>query len=348
MNIKSDVIVAPSRSDLIAIATRAKQFADENVFPDFEGRKSAKTLEAYHYNIQTLERCLRYLGFEVGDLVAHPQNWKLVTGPMIVAFREWMMTHEGYAVQTVNLKLSTIKTYANLAKKAGYMTEQQAMEIRAVDGYSQTEAKRKDGERQAAMIPTRKSTKKEEANVLTVEEANNLKLLQPHTPQGWRDTVMFCIFLDHGLRREEVALMLVENIDMDNRTFRFYRPKVDKWQTMKMSLDLFYALCRYPMPDSGPLLVASKRSGELLKEMMGAHSIYYRVKYLGYCILGIPNLSPHDLRHYAITQAVHRGSNRYSVQQFGGWDNDKMVDRYTSDLDIANEDIILPDPVLGK
>ncbi len=60
---------------------------------------------------------------------------------------------------TVNVRLSTIKTYCKLAMKAGTLPSTEYSLIRAVQGYSHEEAKRIES-REAANVPTRKGARK--------------------------------------------------------------------------------------------------------------------------------------------------------------------------------------------
>jgi hypothetical protein len=83
------------------------------------------------------------------DLARDPQARRGVTWGLIDGFAKWALL-QGCAVSTVNLKLSTVKTYAKLAAKAGAVSSQELALIRSVSGCSRREGKRIDERREQA------------------------------------------------------------------------------------------------------------------------------------------------------------------------------------------------------
>ena len=79
---------------------------------------------------------------------------------------------------------------------------------------------------------------------LTPDQAARLKA-QPDTPQGRRDALLLCLLLDHGLRVGEVAGLAVRDFDLAAGELRFYRPKVDKIQTHRLTADTLAAARAY-------------------------------------------------------------------------------------------------------
>lgn len=65
------------------------------------------------------------------------------------------MLHDGYAIGAVNDHLSTVKTYAKLAAKAGAIRPQELAMIRMVSGYGHKEGQRIDEKRKSAGMETR-------------------------------------------------------------------------------------------------------------------------------------------------------------------------------------------------
>ena len=66
-----------------------------------------------------------------------------------------------------------------------------------------------------------------------------------------------CLLLDHGLRAGEVAALTVTDVDLHNGLLRFYRSKVDKTQTNKLSTAALAALRAYFAAGDAPPLVKS-------------------------------------------------------------------------------------------
>ena len=109
--------------------------------------------------------------------------------------------------------------------------------ITTVSGYSSREAKHIDAHRPITRIGEKKSNPVQ----ITTEQASQLKL-QPHTSQGRRDALLMCLLLDHGLRVGEVALLQVQDFEIDAGLVHFERPNLDHEQTHKLSTDTQEAL----------------------------------------------------------------------------------------------------------
>lgn len=322
---------------LAAAGAAANHAAARGVFTDYRSRKAAGTRRAQDAD---LGRWAQYLA-DVGATSCpgwadDPECWRGVSWGLVEAFVRWQQAR-GYTVASINRALSTVKTYAKLATKAGALDPQAYTLIRAVAGYGRTEGRRMDEGR----AQTRMSGKKATAVLLALDQVRALKA-QPDTPQGRRDALLICLLADHGLRVGEVALLRVEHFDRRAGTFTFYRPKVDKIQTHKMTADTARALGAYldqdgPALPAGPLLQGSKKGGALAGEMT-ERAINARVGVLGERI-GVKGLSPHDLRHYWATDAARNGTPIDRLQDAGGWSSPAMPLHYVEAAAIANEGV---------
>jgi integrase len=147
------------------------------------------------------------------------------------------------------------------------------------------------------------------------------------------------LLLDHGLRVGEVARLQVSDFDLKAGEMRFYRPKVDKTQTHKLSGDTQRALQAWfesgDAPAAGPLLRASRKNGELTDAGMTEWSISQRVRTLGERI-GLDGLSAHDCRHYWATFWADK-VDVLRLQEAGSWSSLAMPRRYVEESEIANE-----------
>jgi integrase len=159
------------------------------------------------------------------------------------------------------------------------------------------------------------------------------------------------ILLDHGLRCGEVALLQVESFDLEGGFMNFYRPKVQKWQTHKLSAAALKIIKAYLENDNpmltGPLLLATTKGGhrgesggKLGKMGMSERAITRRVQYLG-DLIGLPGLSAHDCRHYWATQAARNGTHIERLKDAGGWSSLAMPGRYIEAAAVANEGVHL-------
>lgn len=81
------------------------------------------------------------------------------------------------------------------------------------------------------------------------------------------------------------------------------------------------------------------RPGKRREDGLDDASINARIHLLGR-LIGIKNLSPHDLRHSWATEHAQRGVNVKDLQQAGGWSSLYMPLHYVQDSEIANEGLI--------
>ncbi len=320
------------------IGERANQAAASSRFMDYRSRRADQTLRRQDADLDLFREFLALCNVRTGNLSNEPIAWKPVTWGLVEAFVKWQI-ESGYAIQSINVHLSSIKTYARLAMQAGTMLPQEYALIRAVQGYSYREQNRIDARRKI----TRIGLKKAEPVKLTPEQANQLKQ-QPDSPQGRRDTFMMCLLLDHGLRVGEIVGLSVGDFDIADQQLRFFRPKVNKEQVHKLTKDTLAALKSYQahgdMPISGLILRRSLRNEELGKNGMSDRAVTARVGYLGEKI-GVIGLSAHDCRHYWATSAARHGTDPFVLQEAGGWSSLTMPRRYVENNDIANEGVKL-------
>jgi len=265
-----------------------------------------------------------------------PVAWQGVTWGLVEGFVKWLL-RAGYSIASVNNRLSAIKVYTRLATKAGIIPPAEQALIREVKGYGLTEGKRVD----EARPRTRVGHKKEEALVLTAEQARLLKIQHPSTPQGIRDRLLICLLLDLGIRASEVAGLKVEDFAEPGYVI-VYREKTDTTDRMKLSRDITQAMATYKpyLRPRGTLLRGSRKNGKLTDDVMSVRAVGSRIKILGRDILGIWELSPHDLRHTWATHAA-RKSNPFVLRDAGGWTNMHTPGRYVERSKVVNEGIQL-------
>ena len=366
---------ALQKSDLTRVGQSANRAAAEYLFADYRQRRAKKTLRtqtaalqlwvqylvevkaasdllveaeawaAAYFSPKELDVFQQYAAAQPGSLPitygAHycqhvPAAWHGVTWGLVEGFVKWLLT-QGYSLASVNNRLSAVKVYARLAAKAGVIPPTEQALIREVRGYGRTEGKRVDEAREK----TRVGNKKEEAIVLTAVQARHLKTNHPPTPQGIRDRLLICLFLDLGLRASEVAALRVEDL-AETGYITVYRQKTDTTDRMALSADIGQALTAYApyLRPSGILLRGSRKNGKLTDDVMSVRALGSRIKILGRDILGLWELSPHDLRHTWATRAA-KGSNPFVLRDAGGWTNMQTPSRYVERAQVVNEGIKL-------
>ena len=100
----------------------ANQYAARDLFSDYRARKAANTLRQQDGGLALFADYLSAAGIPhpptARDLVDDPAAWAGVTWGLVSKFRDWLLTR-GYAIGSVNLHLTTLRTYAGLAMQAG-------------------------------------------------------------------------------------------------------------------------------------------------------------------------------------------------------------------------------------
>jgi integrase len=320
------------------VGQQANAAAARSRFADYRSRRAEQTLRRQEADLLLFREFLQAAGIHTGDLTNEAAAWRVVTWGLVEAFVKWQV-EQGYAISSINVHLSSIKTYARLAMQVGTLTPQEYALIRAVQGYTYREQTRIDQRRPVKRI----GYKKAESVKITPEQAAALKN-QPDTPQGRRDTLMMCLLLDHGLRVGEVAALTVDDFDLQEGTLRFYRPKVSKEQVHRLSPATLQALLACQSAgelSAGRLLLRrSKKNEELAEAGMSDRAITGRVCSLGLRV-GLDGLSAHDCRHFWATSAARHGTDPFALQEAGGWSSLAMPRRYVEDNDIANDGVKL-------
>jgi integrase len=329
----------------------ANDAAARGLFAEYRERKAENTRRRHDNTLALLAGCLGdppptgagIPGAPAGaDLAGDPAAWAGLTWGLIALFVRWLLD-VGYAVGTVNGHLSTVKTYARLAMQAGALDRGEYGAILAVKGYRHNEGKHIDELRPVTRGGLEARAKKAEPVTVTPAQAAELRK-QPNTPQGRRDALLLALLLDHGLRVGELAGLQVTDLALSAGELRFYRPKVDKIQTHKLTPDARRAAHAYieagDAPALGPLLRASQKGGALTGAGMTERAITERVRTLGAAV-GLVGLSAHDLRHYWATRAARNGTPLDRLQDAGGWSSPAMPLRYVAAAKIANQGVNL-------
>lgn len=315
----------------------ANQLAAQNTLPDYRSRKSFNTLKAQDNDLKRFEDYLLSKNIPANDLGINLENWHFVTWGLVQGFILQSL-QSGYSVASVNRALSTIKKYSAMALKAGVLSAQEKAMIADIQGYSRKDATRLNEKRSVSRV----GDKKAKNVLLSDEQAKTLKQCHSFNEQGFRDAILMHLLIDHGLRVSEVALLSVDNFNLNAGEMRFYRPKVDKEQTHRLTPDTLKVIKFWfdsgLAPKQGSLLRSSRKGGFLTDDGMTVRAINNRVKYLGQ-LIGIENLSPHDLRHYWATRAARNETPITALQEAGGWSSLEMPRRYIENSKIANEGV---------
>ena len=228
MSRQIDISTNTELAHRLNFAREANAAARKSAFADYRSRRAQNTLRR-----QDAE--LANFGVYVGadDLAVNPHAWTGISWGIVESFVKKMLI-DGYAVGSVNNHLSTIRTYAKLATKAGMIQPQEHAMIQMVSGYSHKEGQRIDEQREAADIDTRLGEKKAGFLVLSMDQEVVLKAGCNYKPHGLRDRVLLMLLLDLGLRVSEVVDLLADDFNPETGMLEVYRRKTDTTTTFEL------------------------------------------------------------------------------------------------------------------
>ncbi len=326
-------------SPLAQLSRVQDDVASKEAFNEYQRGIDKNTKKRQRHDLILFCQYIRKYGvfIEVEDLLSKPESWNGITYGLVASFVRWM-TDEGFAIGSINVRLSTVKVYIKLATMAGYVNEEELAKVLLVKGYRYKQGKQIDDKREVK----RRGDKKAKPITLTKEQMDLLKQQHPDTPQGRRDTLLMCLLLNNGLRCGELADMTIDNIDVSSRIMTFEREKIEEEQKHKLNPETYLALIRYleVYQPTRALLAGSTRHGKL-EGVMSRRAITKRVQILGKLILDIDNLSAHDCRHACVDAMIRGGTDYKTIQETGGWTNLAMPMRYAAKAKIANEGVKL-------
>lgn len=319
----------------------ANKAAAREIFTDHIARKAGNTERRKRADLALFETFLNAHSIPARDLFHNPQAWQGVTWGIVEAFKTWQLG-EGYAIASINGKLSTVRTYAKLAAKAGAIDPQEATLINSVQGYANKERKHIDDRRRADGLQVRKSSKKAEAVNIPEDIAQAMTTAQDDaTPQDRRDILLMCLLLEHGLRVGEAAILTRAAFDLKAGTLTFDRPKVSKTQTHTLTPATREAWKAYAKhaPESGIIWRKSNKGKAKLSgpmsETSATRALTKRVELIGRRH-GLEGLSAHDCRHYWATFEARNNTPVDRLMDAGGWNSPAMPLRYIESARIAN------------
>lgn len=347
----------------------ANKAAGQHIFERYLSEKSTNTIKRQSRDLELFAEYLidgRIPLHHGADYQTNPSAWRGVTWGIVEGFVQWLL-REGYAVTTVNARLSTVRIYALMAVKAGVIARDEGALIRTVKGYSLAGSQNVDERREEtrkkettyvykpvgakkSVVVTRRSTKKAMATVIDEQTAVFLKTPRNPSPQAQRDALLMCLLLDHGLRVSEVALLTPANVNVANGRLRFRRPKVKgsahEWATHQLTDETARQATRYinhfypsPLKPDGALILATTRllkngeGGHLLGDGMNRVRLSERVAWLGRQI-GVDKLSAHDCRHYCATKMARLGYGVDELMAWFGWTSAQTAMRYVTVADV--------------
>src|SRR5947209_7377353 len=110
---------APAEDSLALVGALADAYAQAHVLVTYRERQSPNSRRRQLADLRLFCTYLRAVGVgrQAEVLATDPAAWRGVTGGLVEGFVRWQV-EQGYAIGSINIRLSTIKVYCNLAARA--------------------------------------------------------------------------------------------------------------------------------------------------------------------------------------------------------------------------------------
>jgi integrase len=334
--------------DLARAGLAADHASRTDTFAEYHAEQSDNTRAAQLDALKCFSTYLAaaHIQRQAEDLYQDAEAWRGMSAGLLKGFRTWLL-EQGFAIGTLNHRLSIIRQYCRLANAAGTIPDETLELVLAVKGYGGKIGRNLDVDRSRRSVPTRKSTKKAAPTPVSKAQALRLKTetTRPKLPRRRthdllleaRDALLMGLFIEHAFRVSEVAGLDVEDFDLEQGLVTVYREKTDEIQTHQLKKHTLLAASRYLAEygaSSGPLFLGYQ------SRRITRYGLYDRVHLLGQQV-GLSALSPHDLRHYWTYDALGNATPVDRVQSGGNWKSPTMVLKYARRTGIANEGVII-------
>ncbi len=197
------------------------------------------------------------------------------------------MKEAGLQHSTINRRLSTLRSLCKLARMRGLISWSLEIENLKNRAYRDTKGPQESGFRRLQNQAEKRTD-----------------------PKGIRDYAILLLLHDLGLRRNEVCSLDLEDIDLENSTIRVMGKGDNQKQSLMLPKRTAEALrtwidVRGNHP--GALVTNLHRSDAIAGTRLTTTSLYRIVQRLG-SDTGILKLSPHKIRHTAISTACERAA----------------------------------------
>jgi len=358
-----EVYLLQLQNQMAQASAAADRIAREQSFALYQEGKRANTLRRHRADLGCFMRYLDAAGVPMTTtcrllgthMIEEPVLWRYVTVGLVLGFRKWQLA-TGYAIESVNARLSTVKTYAGLASRAGAISAEALLYIMQVKRVRLADAEQIDEQRPVSRI----GKKQAEPVLLDAAHLQRLFPAQPQTAQEWRDLLALRFLYDMSLRPSEAIRVTVNDINLQEGTMAVYRKKTRLRQRLPLSKGTLLALTNYlPLVeeiykerfgDQYPrlaLLIRTRKDGDLDDHLTlsantgpiiawSTQAMHSRVRELG-ARIGIQNLYPYCARHQWAQGVVKAKNDIVTATKFGGWRADsKMLSRYYGDEEIVS------------
>ena len=287
----------------------------------------------YHYTMRTREN----METEIKIFISYLHNTKRMSGNTVVSYERdlkkmmqyFQEAHQITRVQDITeTSLNSYMLYLEKNHFAASTVSRSVASMRAFFQYLYQEHLIENNPADHLHPP---KVEKKMPQILSVEEVD-LLLRQPsdRTPKGLRDRAMLELLYATGMRVAELVGLDVPDVVFSNRTVKV-TGKGNKQRVMPFGAPAQKAIRRW-LDDGRPLLVGEQSAAALFLGRQGKRIDQRMVRRVVHACArdaGVPDISPHALRHSAATHMLDGGADLREVQELLGHSSLKTTQRYT-------------------
>lgn len=342
--------LAPYDEALAQAGEAAERVVRRHVFANYQRKRSEATKQAQQNDLSLFSRYLASAQIVRSPeaLYSDPAAWDGMNYALLEGFREWLYYQQpegtngqkqGYAIRSVKRRLSTVRQYCRLAYRSTVIPFEDLSRILDVEMDSYADGVNIDQQRRAQgmtprLLPTRKVTptpvEPEQAAKLKQTTTAGPRLREHDVVLAERDELLMCLLIEHALRVSEIVALDATSINVKRHALTVRRSKTYSVDVLELMPATHVAAEKYLplLPEEGPLFYGYE--GKRITRF----GIFDRVRVLG-ALVGIANLSPHDLRHYWTKDVFKKGNGLDLIQRFGGWKSSAMPLYYAQEYGVT-------------
>lgn len=237
-------------------------------------------------------------------------DWSVLRFQHVQAVRVFLS--ENYATSTANKILSALKGLLKTCWKLNLLPGDELQKILAVKGVS------------GSTLPKGRALKKEELKQLLQSCFND------KPPIGVRDAALLGLLYGCGLRRDELVLISMEDLNLEDKQVRIKgKGGKERFVYIPESISpLLMSWIQLRGEQEGALFLPIHRTGKIfLDRRLNSQTVYDVLKKRAQNA-DVKGFSPHDLRRSFITHLLEKGADLAIVQKLAGHSSIQTTARY--------------------
>lgn len=213
-----------------------------------------------------------------------------------------VLTNAGWQPRSINRAMIAIRGIVKVAVMTGIADQKDAAHIATINRLKHPE---------------------HQGTPLSASQVNQLfdMLVNGNSAVSKRNVTIFALLLGTGLRRSELVSLILSDYDRRNHTLLVRHGKGNKSRLLfmpKWCQEHMAEWLRLRRLEDGYLLCKTYTNGKIVTDVGLTVSAVYRLIKSKLAAIGVPNVSPHDMRRTFITRLLEQNVDINTVRQMAG------------------------------